>query len=64
MLRLGIDVECTAFKVWALVADIARIGEFSPECIGARWIGGYETAIVGAQLGGFNRKVTNREQLI
>jgi hypothetical protein len=64
VLRLGIDVECTAFEAWALVADIARIGEFSSECIGARWIGGYETATVGAQFEGINRKIVGGEQLI
>ncbi len=43
---------------------IARIGESSPDCIGARWIGGYETATGGAQFKGINRKIVDGEQLI
>jgi ribosome-associated toxin RatA of RatAB toxin-antitoxin module len=27
-------IDATADQVWALVADVERIGEFSPECVG------------------------------
>jgi uncharacterized protein YndB with AHSA1/START domain len=26
--------------VWDLITDVARIGEWSPECVGARWLDG------------------------
>jgi ribosome-associated toxin RatA of RatAB toxin-antitoxin module len=44
--------------VYALVTDIARMGEWSPECVGAEWIneGG---PTVGASFHGQNRRDTN-----
>ena len=27
-------------EVWAAVADITRMGEWSPECVAGRWVGG------------------------
>src|SRR5215469_15518986 len=27
-------------EVWDLITDVARIGEWSPECVGARWLDG------------------------
>jgi uncharacterized protein YndB with AHSA1/START domain len=53
-----VDVELTVDKdpaaVWALVTDIARIGEWSPECIGASWLDG-GTPRPGARFEGRNR---------
>jgi len=61
---LGTDVNCTPDEAWALVADITRIGEFSLECVGARWIGGHDTPTVGSQFEGINRKVVDGDELI
>lgn len=33
----SVEVACTPLAAWGLVTDIGRIGEFSPECIAARW---------------------------
>lgn len=33
----SIDVRCDARSAWSLLTDVARIGEFSPECIAASW---------------------------
>jgi hypothetical protein len=60
-LRLGIDVDCTPDEAWALVADVTRIGEFSPECVGARWI---DAPTVGGRFEGVNRKVVGADELI
>jgi uncharacterized protein YndB with AHSA1/START domain len=53
-----VDVELTVDKdpaaVWALVTDVARIGEWSPECIGASWLDG-GTPRPGARFEGRNR---------
>jgi hypothetical protein len=38
----SVDVEIVVDKdqgaMWDLVTDVARIGEFSPECVGAAWL--------------------------
>jgi uncharacterized protein YndB with AHSA1/START domain len=43
-------------KVWALVSDVTRIGEFSPETFEARWIRGASGPEVGAQFKGHVRR--------
>ena len=48
-------------EVWAAVCDIARMGDYSPECIGGRWIGGASGPGVGASFEGDNElKVAGR----
>jgi hypothetical protein len=53
-----VDVEVTVDKdpavMWALVTDVGRIGEWSPECIGAFWLDG-GTLRRGAWFEGRNR---------
>ncbi|CAM2768493.1 SRPBCC family protein [Skermania piniformis] len=39
-------------KVWALVSDVTRIGEFSPETFEAEWLGGATGPAVGARFRG------------
>ncbi len=38
--------------VWDLVSDVTRIGEFSPETLEGRWIGGATGPAVGARFQG------------
>jgi Polyketide cyclase / dehydrase and lipid transport len=33
-----IDIERSASEVFAAIADITRMGEWSPECVGGRWV--------------------------
>jgi len=40
--------------VWAAVADITRMGEWSPECTAGRWVGGATGPAVGARFEGDN----------
>ncbi len=40
--------------VFAAVTDVTRMGQWSPECVGCRWIGGVERAAVGARFEGDN----------
>ena len=39
-------------KVWALVSDVTRIGEFSPETFEAEWLDGASGPAVGAKFRG------------
>ncbi len=40
--------------LYAIVTDVARIGELSPECRGAEWVGKNDGAKVGARFKGNN----------
>jgi hypothetical protein len=53
--RASVEVECTPAAAWALITDIGRIAEFSPECVAARWLDGAEGPEVGARFEGTNR---------
>jgi len=35
--EVSLDVDAPVEKVWSLVSDVTRIGEFSPETFEARW---------------------------
>ena len=41
--------------VWDLVADVTRVGEWSPECIGAAWLADPGRPESGARFTGHNR---------
>jgi hypothetical protein len=45
--------------VWRLVADITRMGEWSPECVRAEWDDGVDGPAVGAPFHGHNKAGTN-----
>lgn len=48
-------------EVWAAIADVTRIGQWSPECVAARWVGGATGPTVGACFEGDNAvKVAGR----
>lgn len=40
--------------VYAAVTDVTRIGEWSPECVAGRWVGGATGPAVGAEFEGDN----------
>ncbi len=46
-------------RVYAAVADVTRMGEWSPECVGVTWADGCKGASVGAQFHGSNRRNDN-----
>ncbi len=48
-------VGCSVADAWALVCDVERIGEFSPECVAAWWMPGYPAHAVGGRFEGRNR---------
>lgn len=47
-------------RVWALVTDIARVGEWSPEAVAGEWLDGATVAAVGARFEGSNRRGKTR----
>ncbi|MBN9097086.1 MAG: SRPBCC family protein [Pseudonocardia sp.] len=48
-----VTIDATPERVWELVTDITKMGEWSPENTGGRWISGTGPA-VGARFIGFN----------
>lgn len=54
------DIAAPADKVWTLVSDLPRMGEWSPENTGGRWLGGATGPAVGARFRGNNRKGLRR----
>ncbi|HEY8654965.1 MAG TPA: SRPBCC family protein [Dermatophilaceae bacterium] len=53
--RESLAVAATADSVYDLVADLPRMGEWSPECERVAWRGGATHAAKGAQFLGYNR---------
>lgn len=47
-------INASPEKVWALVTDLPRMGEWSPENDGGSWTGGASAAAVGAKFKGLN----------
>ncbi len=41
-------------EVYAAVTDVTRMGEWSPECVACRWVGGATGPAVGAKFEGDN----------
>src|SRR5919109_920534 len=51
----SIEVGAVPETVWALVADVTRMGEWSPECRRCEWLDGATGATVGARFRGHSR---------
>lgn len=47
-----VQVNAPPAAVWALVSDVTRIGEFSPETLEGRWVGEARGPAVGAKFQG------------
>jgi uncharacterized protein YndB with AHSA1/START domain len=54
-LRESLTVAAPADRVYDLVADLPRMGEWSPECERVTWRGGATAAAEGAQFLGHNK---------
>ena len=57
--RVALDVDAPADRVWALVSDLPGMGRFSPENRGGRWVRG-DGPHVGAVLVGRNARGLRR----
>lgn len=49
------SIAAPAERVFALVTDLTRMGEWSPENVGGEWAKGVTGAAVGARFNGHNR---------
>lgn len=52
----SIHIAAPPQLVYDLVADVTRIGEWSPECYRCEWLDAATTAAVGARFRGYNRR--------
>jgi hypothetical protein len=52
----SIDVDAPPDTVWALVSDLPRMGELSPENRGGSWLRGATGPALGARFRGANRR--------
>ncbi len=50
----SIEISAAPADVWALISDITRMGEWSPECVKAEWGEGSTGPAVGARYTGHN----------
>lgn len=53
--QVRIRIDAPAETVWDMVADITRMGEWSPETCRAAWIDGATGPVVGARFRGDNK---------
>jgi len=54
------DITAPADRLWDLVADLPRMGEWSPENAGGKWINGATGPSLGAAFKGNNRNGVRR----
>jgi polyketide cyclase/dehydrase/lipid transport protein len=54
-LTASVPLDAPADRVYQMVSDITRMGEWSPECYGGSWISG-SPGRPGARFHGFNRE--------
>jgi uncharacterized protein YndB with AHSA1/START domain len=52
---VSIHIDAAPEKVYELVSDLPRMGQWSPECQRCEWVGGASAASVGARFKGHNR---------
>ena len=48
-------IEASPDQVYAMVSDITRMGEWSPECYRCEWLDGAKVPAVGARFRGYSR---------
>src|ERR1700722_10878939 len=51
-----VHIDAPAERVWALISDVTRIGEFSPETFEAEWLDGADGPRTGARFRGHVRR--------
>lgn len=50
-----IEIDAPPDQVYAIVSDVTRTGEWSPECHRCEWLEGFNEPTVGARFRGHNR---------
>jgi hypothetical protein len=56
----SLDIAAPAEKVWSLVSDLPRMGEWSPENAGGKWVKGATGPALGARFKGTNKNGIRR----
>jgi hypothetical protein len=51
----SVEIDRDPAAVFSAIADVTRVGEWSPECVAARWVAGTAGPAVGAKFEGDNR---------
>jgi uncharacterized protein YndB with AHSA1/START domain len=51
----SIEIAATPERVYRLITDITRMGEWSPECYRCTWLSGTGAAVPGARFRGYNK---------
>jgi Polyketide cyclase / dehydrase and lipid transport len=54
--EVSIYIQASPGRVYALVSDVTRMGEWSPETYSCAWLDGATEATVGARFKGHNRR--------
>jgi hypothetical protein len=54
-IRVERTIRADANELYDLVSDLPRMGEWSPENTGGKWVNGTEGAVVGARFKGSNK---------
>lgn len=54
--RASIDIAAPPELVYDLIADVPRMGEWSPECYRCEWLDGASAPAAGARFRGYNRR--------
>jgi hypothetical protein len=54
--KATLDIAAGPDQVWELIADVTRMGEWSPVCRRCEWTDGSDRAAVGARFTGHNRQ--------
>ncbi len=58
--RETMEIDAPASRVYELVSDLPRMGEWSPECERVSWRGKVRSPVKGAHFVGYNRRGTVR----
>lgn len=53
--EVSMVIEASPAALYALVADVTRMPEFSPELLECRWLDGASQAVVGARFAARNK---------
>lgn len=51
-----VTVQAEPERLWAMVSDVTRMGEWSPENERGEWLDGANGPVVGARFKGYNRR--------
>jgi hypothetical protein len=54
-----LHINASAEKVWGLISDITKMGEYSPEVVEAEWLGGATGPAVGVRYRGHVKRNEN-----